>query len=208
MGSVEAKQTIHEAWPAFVMNIFEPLITYSSPRGTAVVWIPDTSEPAPGSVRPKQPRIGASTSGPSHCFFCSSVPAIRIGPAARPLRADRGADARAAPVELLADEHPVEAGQLRAAEPLRQVQVHQADLVRLGDDVGRMGLMLVTLGRPRPDLLLGERARERAQLLLLVGEGERDAAGDTCLDCGHDALLRMSLGSDRLTESVNERSVD
>ncbi len=25
--SVEAKTTIHAAWPAFVMNIFEPLIT-------------------------------------------------------------------------------------------------------------------------------------------------------------------------------------
>ena len=81
--------------------------------------------------------------------------------------------------ELLADQHPVEAGQLRPAEPLRQVQVHQADLVRLGDDVGRMGLMLVTFGRARPDLVLRERAREGAQLLLLVGEGERDAAGDT-----------------------------
>ena len=175
-GSVEAKQTIHDAWPAFVMNIFEPLITYSSPRAIAVVWMPDTSEPAPGSVRPKQPRIGASTSGPSHCFFCSSVPAIRIGPGGEAVGADRGADAGAAPVELLADEHAVEARELRAAEPLRQVQVHQADLVRLGDDVGRMGLVLVTLRRARPDLLLGERARERAQLLLLVAEGERDAA--------------------------------
>ena len=63
---------------------------------------------------------------------------------------------------------PSKHGKLRPAEPLRQVQVHQADLVRLGDDVGRMGLMLVTLGRPRPDLLLGELARERAQLSLLV----------------------------------------
>ena len=38
------------AWPALVMNIFEPLRTYSSPRRTAVVWIPETSEPAFGSV--------------------------------------------------------------------------------------------------------------------------------------------------------------
>ena len=82
--SVEAKQTIHDAWPAFVMNIFEPLTTYSSPFCTAVVWIPETSEPAPGSESPKQPRIGSSTSGASHSRFCSSVPAIRIGPAARP----------------------------------------------------------------------------------------------------------------------------
>ncbi len=82
--SVDAKQTIHDAWPAFVMNILEPLTTYSSPRRTAVVWMPDTSEPAPGSERPKQPRMGSSSSGPSHCFFCASVPATRIGPAARP----------------------------------------------------------------------------------------------------------------------------
>ena len=99
--------------------------------------------------------------------------------------ADRGADARAAPVELLADQHAVEAGKLRPAEPLRQVQVHEADLVRLGDDVGRMRLMLVTFRRARPDLVLRERAREGAQLLLLIAEGEGDAAGDTRIDCGH-----------------------
>ena len=158
------------------MNIFEPLTTYSSPRRIAVVWIPDTSDPAPGSVRPKQPRTGASTSGPSHCFFCSCGARDEDRPGGEAVGEDRGADAGAAPVELLADEDPVEGRKLRASEPLGEVQVHQADLVRLGDDVGRMGLMLVALRRARPDLLLGERARERAQLLLLVAEGERDAA--------------------------------
>src|SRR5262249_42381971 len=58
--SVEANTTSHEAWPAFVMNILEPLITYSSPLRTAVVWIPDTSEPALGSVSPKEHRMGVS----------------------------------------------------------------------------------------------------------------------------------------------------
>ena len=101
---------------------------------------------------------------------------MRIGPGGEAVGEDRRADAGAAPVELLADEDPVEARELRASERLGQVQVHQADLVRLGDDVGRMGLVLVALGRARPDLLLGERARERAQLLLLVAEGERDPA--------------------------------
>ena len=67
------------------MNIFEPLTTYSSPLRTAVVWMPDTSDPAPGSESPKQPRIGSETSGASQSRFCSSVPATRIGPAARPL---------------------------------------------------------------------------------------------------------------------------
>ncbi len=94
--SVDAKQTIHDACPAFVMNIFDPLTTYSSPLRTAVVWMPETSEPAPGSVNPKHPRIGASTSGPSHCFFCSSVPAMRIGPAASPF----------APIEVPMPEQP------------------------------------------------------------------------------------------------------
>ena len=44
--SVEAKTTSQSAWPALVMNIFEPLMTYSSPWRTAVVPIPETSEPA------------------------------------------------------------------------------------------------------------------------------------------------------------------
>ena len=87
---------------------------------------------------------------------------------------------------------PSKQGSSGPPSALRQVQVHQADLVRLGDDVGRMGLVLVALGRPRADLLLRELARERAQLLLLVGEGERDAAGDTGLDCGHSDNSRES----------------
>ena len=99
--------------------------------------------------------------------------------------ADRGADPRAAEVELLADEHPLEAGQLGPAQRLRQVQVHEAHLVRLGDDVGRVGLVLVVLRRLRADLLLGELSRERAQLALLTGERERHATRDACLDRGH-----------------------
>ena len=39
--------------------------------------------------------------------------------------------------------------------------------MRLRDHVGGMRLVLVVLGRLRPDLLLGELARERAQLALL-----------------------------------------
>jgi hypothetical protein len=36
------------------MYIFEPLITYSSPSRTARVLMPETSEPASGSVMPRQ----------------------------------------------------------------------------------------------------------------------------------------------------------
>jgi hypothetical protein len=38
--------------------------------------------------------------------------------------------------------------------------------------------VLVVLGGARADLLLRELARERAKLLLLVGESERDSARD------------------------------
>ncbi len=56
-------------------------MTYSSPSRTAVVWIPETSEPAFGSVSANEQRIGSSRSGGSHSRFCSSVPAIMIGAA-------------------------------------------------------------------------------------------------------------------------------
>ncbi len=191
--SVEAKHTIHDAWPAFVMNIFEPLTTYSVPPArplrTAVVWIPETSEPAPGSESPKQPRIGSETSGASHCRFCSSVPAIRIGPAARPFAPIDVPMPEQPQFELLPHEHPVERGELRAAERLRQVEVHQPELVGLGDDVGRVRLVLVVLRRLGSDLLLRELAREGAKLLLLVGERERDAVRKARLHGRHRVLL-------------------
>jgi hypothetical protein len=38
-----------------VMNVFEPLMTNSSPSRIAVVRMPATSEPAPGSVIPRLP---------------------------------------------------------------------------------------------------------------------------------------------------------
>ena len=36
------------------MKVLEPLITYSSPSRLAVVRMPATSEPAPGSVIPRE----------------------------------------------------------------------------------------------------------------------------------------------------------
>ncbi len=84
-GSVFANTTVQVAWPAFVMKVFDPLRTYSSPRRTAVVFIRATSDPASGSDRPNEQRIGSSMRRGSHSAFCSSVPAISTGPAPRPL---------------------------------------------------------------------------------------------------------------------------
>ena len=61
------------------------------------------------------------------------------------------------------------------AELLGDVRVHQPDLVRLRDHVGRVRLVLVVLGRLRPDLLLGELVRQLAQRALLVRQREGDA---------------------------------
>ena len=54
-GSVLATRTMKSARGPLVMKVFEPLITYSSPSRIAVVRIPATSEPAPGSVIPRLP---------------------------------------------------------------------------------------------------------------------------------------------------------
>ena len=55
------------------MKILLPLMTYSSPSLTATVLAPATSEPASGSVKPKQPILLPSASGRSHFSFCSGV---------------------------------------------------------------------------------------------------------------------------------------
>ena len=53
-GSVFVTRRMKSARAPLVMKIFDPLITYSSPSRRAVVRIPATSEPAPGSVIPRQ----------------------------------------------------------------------------------------------------------------------------------------------------------
>src|SRR5581483_1569974 len=108
-------------------------------------------------------------------------------PRAEPVRGGRRADARAAPVELLADEHAVEGRECGAAVLLRHVQVHEPELVRLRDHVGRMPHVLVACVLERPDLVRRELARELPQRLLLLREAERDARA--LLDADHRRLL-------------------
>src|ERR1700679_2376850 len=68
------------------MKHLEPWMTYLSPFLTAVVRIPDTSEPASGSVRQKEASLGASVSMPRYFFLVSSEPPSAIGAVARPLQ--------------------------------------------------------------------------------------------------------------------------
>src|SRR3954453_11542341 len=69
------------------MKHLEPLRMYLSPFLTAFVRMPDTSEPASGSVRQNDASAARSESMPRYFFFVSSEPPRTIGAVARPLQA-------------------------------------------------------------------------------------------------------------------------
>src|SRR6201996_3895783 len=84
--SVLAKTVYQSAYSPLVMKHLEPLMTHLSPLLTAVVFIPDTSDPASGSVRQKEAKSGASASRPRYSFLSFSEAAMMIGALARPLQ--------------------------------------------------------------------------------------------------------------------------
>src|SRR3954447_11228719 len=69
------------------MKHLDPLMTYLSPRLVAVVRMPDTSEPASGSVRQNEAKMGSEVMWPRTCFLSSSDPPSMSGASARPLAA-------------------------------------------------------------------------------------------------------------------------
>ena len=73
-------------------------MTYLSPLRTAVVRMPETSEPASGSVRQNEASVKSSVSIPRYSFLSSSEPATDSGAEARPL----------APSEVVMPEQPHE----------------------------------------------------------------------------------------------------
>ena len=60
--------------PQLVMNAFSPLMTHSSPSGTAVVRVVPASDPPSGSVRPKAARALPATRSGSQRSFWAGVP--------------------------------------------------------------------------------------------------------------------------------------
>src|SRR6516225_4054512 len=67
------------------MKHLEPLMTHLSPLRVAVVFIPETSEPASGSVRQKDASSGASPRRPRYSFLSSSEAPSTTGAIASPL---------------------------------------------------------------------------------------------------------------------------
>ena len=66
-----------------VIHILRPFSTQSSPDRVAEVRIDAGSEPASGSVRPKQPMASPAAIRGSHSRLCSSLPNRQIAYIAR-----------------------------------------------------------------------------------------------------------------------------
>ena len=147
-------------------------MTYLSPFFTARVFIPETSEPASGSVRQKEASFGSSASMPRYFFLVSSEPPRHDGRRGEAVGHQTGADARAAPAHLLLDQAAGEVVETGPAVGLGDVGVHQPDLPSLVDDVLGPGAVLVVLPGDLADLFLREVVRQLAQILLLVGQSE------------------------------------
>ncbi|MOA39385.1 hypothetical protein D3C78_1611620 [compost metagenome] len=73
-GSVLATTITRSARKPLVMKVLEPLMTYSSPSSTAVVFTPCRSEPAPGSVMAMALTISPDTSFGRYLCFSISLP--------------------------------------------------------------------------------------------------------------------------------------
>uniref|UniRef100_A0A915A6T3 Uncharacterized protein n=1 Tax=Parascaris univalens TaxID=6257 RepID=A0A915A6T3_PARUN len=82
-GSLLHKTKNQLAGPAFVIHIFEPLMTYSSPFFSHFVFTPATSEPAHGSVTAFTAMRGSSVIRPRNFFLMGSLAARINGVSAK-----------------------------------------------------------------------------------------------------------------------------
>ena len=76
--SVRAQTMATSAIVPFVIHILAPFRIQSEPSRRACVRIEPGSEPASGSVRPKQPIASPACIGGSQRCFCSSEPHFQI----------------------------------------------------------------------------------------------------------------------------------
>src|ERR1700761_7407988 len=76
--SVTAQTIATSATEPLVIHILRPLRIQSDPSRLARVVIAAGSEPASGSVSPKQPSSSPAAMPGNHCCFCSSEPNRQI----------------------------------------------------------------------------------------------------------------------------------
>ena len=171
-------RTMKSARGPLVMKVLEPLITYSSPSRIAVVRMPATSEPAPGSVIPRQPIFSPLRPG-FEVALLLLLGAEQVDRRQDHVGLDREAHvgaARARVAHALGADQRVEVVAALAAVLLREAEAEEAELAgalhRLGRPVGV--LPLVAVG---PQLLLHPGLHRLAQVFVLLAEDEVLAPG-------------------------------
>ena len=114
--------TIVSAYGPFVMKVFEPFSTYSSPSRRAVACIdPNASLPEFGSVIAHAPILSSVSRSSAHRSFCAIVPfdmiAAAVSPTDTPMRGDHARRALAELDDRQQREAAATAAATRAARP-------------------------------------------------------------------------------------------
>ena len=175
--SVRAQTTAMSAIVPFVIHIFVPLRIQSAPSRRACVRIVPGSEPASGSVRPKQP-ITSPRVHPRQplLLLLLRAPAPDREHRERPLHRDDAADPGVAGLELRAGEPVGDGARAREAVAL-EVHPEEAELRELADHLARQHAALEPVADLGHDLLADELAHGVADRPLLVVEERVDARG-------------------------------
>ena len=127
--SVFAQHEHRSAIGAFVIHIFEPLMTQSPPRRFACVFMLAGSEPPCGSVRPKQP-ISSPLRHARQVLLLLLLAAVGVDRVhAQRLHRDEAAQAGIAALEFLADESVGDGVQAGAAVALERAPSRPSEAI-------------------------------------------------------------------------------
>ena len=146
---VRAQTIAMSAIVPFVIHIFVPLRIQSSPSRRACVRIVPGSEPASGSVSPKQPITSPVCIRGSHCSFCSSEPQRQIAYiASEPWTETSAADPGVPRLELRAGEAVRDGARTRKPVPV-EMHPEEAQLRELARSPRAAASPARTSRRPR-----------------------------------------------------------
>ncbi len=154
----------------FVIHIFEPLRIQSEPSRRAVVRIAPGSEPASGSVRPKQPIASPSCIAGSQRCFCSSEPQRQIEYIASEPWTETALRTPESPASSSMHASPYWTELAPGEAVALEVHAEEAELRELLDQLAREDPLLEPVADVREHALADELAHGVADRLLLVVE--------------------------------------
>ena len=165
--SVWAQMMATLATEARPIQRLEPLRTQSAsgpePSRRAKVFMLPGSEPAVGSVRPKQPIASPAAICGSHWCFCSSEPCLWMALMAREPCTETKVRRPESPASSSAAGESVFHGGAAGAAVALQVHAEQAELGHFGHDLQREDRLLVPAGDVRLDRAVHKRPDVVAQ---------------------------------------------